>query len=86
MAALRARVVAAGWEVESDPDGSLVLFRSDARASAQRKVASDPEIADNAASGGLIPCADLVRLCARLVSAGWRVASNNEGDGLLLFI
>jgi len=86
MAALRARLVAAGWEVESDRDGSLELFRSDARASAQRKVASDPEIADNAASGELIPSTDLVRLRARLVSAGWRVASDHEGDGLLLFI
>lgn len=85
MAALRERLVATGWKVQSDADGGLVLFPSDARASARHKVASDLAVADNAASGELIPCADVARLRARLVSAGWHVVSDHE-EGLLLFI
>lgn len=85
MAALHERLVAVGWRVESDADGSLLLYPGDMRSPVAHHMEPARKVAYQALSGEWIAATDLAGLRARLISTGWRVATDPD-NGLLLYI
>ncbi len=85
LAALHERLVAVGWKVASDADGSLLLYPGHTRSTVAHNMTPAQKVADHAVSDERIPATDLAGLRARLVSTGWRVAWDHD-EGLLLSI